>query len=353
MDDVFAIQDEISLAIVDKLKVKLLKSKRAALTKRYTDNIEAYNLYLKGRFHWNKRSIAELKKAKDLFEKVIKIDPNYALAYTGLADCYSIFIHFAVMLPKDGFPKAKEMALKALQIDNTLAEAHTSLAYVMVHFEWDFKEAENEYKKAIELNPNYATAHQWYGIYLMYVGNLDEAVYETKKAQELDPLSPILKNAYGWVLVTARRYEEAKEVCNQLINDDPSFRPIHSILGYLYEETKMYDNAIKEYLLAQDGSGIINGEDIEALRKSYRISGWDGACRKIIDIFKQKPHAQISAEIALNYFRLGEIDLAFEWCEKAYNEKDAGLLWIIHNQNLDCVRSDPRYLNLMKKIGLE
>lgn len=353
MEDIFAIQDEISLTIVDKLKVKLLKGKRASLTKRYTDNIEAYNLYLKGRFYWNKRVSAELEKAKDLFEKVLALDPNYALAYAGLADCFSMLGQNLDIPPRDAFPKAREMALKALSIDGTLAEAHTSLAGVLATYDWNWKEAENEFNKAIELNPNYATAHQWYGLLLIDVGRLDEAINETKKAQELDPLSPILGVASAWTLIAARRYEEAEKICYQLIDDDSNFMPPHFVLGSIYEATGEYDKAATKYLKGLSNFGYFRNDEYEVLSKSLQLSGWKGYCQKLIDILKQRDPSQASADIALNYFRLGEIDLAFEWLNKAYNEKDPNFLFVRGNVHLDTVRSDPRYLSLMKKIGLE
>jgi len=354
MEDVFAIQDEISLTIVDKLKVKLLKSKRASLTKRYTDNVEAYNLYLKGRFRWNKRTSVELKKAKDLFEKVLELDSNYALAYSGLADCYSMLGQNYDIPLKDAISKAREMALKALSIDDALAEAHTSLALVLEDYDWNWKEAEKEFKKAIELNPNYATAHQWYGLFLMFIGRLDEAINETKKAQELDPLAPILGVAFACTLIAAHRYEEAEKVCYQLIDDDSNFIAPQFILAIINEATGEYDKAAKKYLKGLKSFDNFKNEDCEALRESFQLSGWEGYCRKSIDIYKQRDPSHASADIALNYFRLGEIDLAFEWLNKAYQKKDLNLLFIIRNNvYLDAVRSDPRYLKLMKKIGLE
>jgi len=208
MEDIFAIQDEISLAIVDKLKVKLLGEEKAALVKRYTDNLEAYSLYLKGRYHWSKRTPEGIKKAIQHFKQVIEKDPNYALAHAGLADCYSMLEQARVLPAKEAFPKAKAAVTKALEIDETLAEAHTSLAFVRWYYDWDWAGAEKEFLRAIELNPNYPTGHQWYAVYLAEMGRPAEAISEIKKAQELDPLLVIINIASAWILICARQYDQ-------------------------------------------------------------------------------------------------------------------------------------------------
>ena len=234
MADIFAIQDEISLAIVDKLKVKLLRDEKTALVKRYTDNLEAYNLYLKGRYHWNKRTPEGLTKAIEYLRQVTEKDPGYALAYAGLADCYSMLEQAHVLPAKEAFPEAKKMAAKALQIDETLAEAHNSLAYVRWKYDWDWVGAEREFLRAFELNPNYATGHQWYAVYLADMGQTDEAIKEIKKAQELDPLSLIINIASASILTCARQYDQAIEQCRKTLDMDPNFVVAHLPLGWIY-----------------------------------------------------------------------------------------------------------------------
>ena len=323
------------------------------MTKRYTDNVEAYNLYLKGRYHWNKRGSVETRKAKELFEKVLTIDPNYALAYAGLADCFNMMAQNYDTLPGDTFPKAKEMALKALSIDDTLAEAHTSLAGVLQAYDWNWKEAEKEFKNAIELNPNYATAHQWYGLTLLIVGRLDEAFEETSKARELDPLSPILEIALAWVLITGGKYKEAKDICDQQIKYNPSFVAPHYVLGIIYEFIGEYDKAAPEFIAGIKDTNYYTNKEYDELIKEVELSGWEGYCRKSIDILKLKDPSQSASDIALNYFRIGEIDSAFNWLNKAYEVRDPNIMFVKNHIHHYTVRSDPRYIDIMKKIGLE
>jgi len=232
MSDMFAIQDDIAKAIVTALQVKLLGEKGGPIVKNYTENLEAYRLYLQGRNYWNKREEPDLIKSIEYFEKAIEIDPNYALAYTGLGDAYQVLANNGFWPAEKALPKAKAAALKALGIDDKLAEAHTSLAQIMKDYDWDFIGAEKEFKLAIELNPSYATAHQWYGGLLSTLGRHEEAIREIKTARNLDPLAPRIGENVGWLFYNARRYGQALEELNKAIELDPNHSETHVTLGW-------------------------------------------------------------------------------------------------------------------------
>jgi TolB-like protein/predicted Ser/Thr protein kinase len=256
-EDIFAIQDDISLTIVDKLKVKLLKGEKTKLVKRHTEDLDAYNLYLKGRYFWNRRTEESLKKSIDCFNQAIEKDPGYALAYAGLADSYVTLQDYSSLSPKVTLPKAKQAAYKALEIDGTLAEARNSLAQVLFR-EWDWQGAEKEHKRAIELNPNYASAHHWYALVLAYAARFDEAIAEMKRAWELDPLSLIINRNLGLVLCYAHRYDKAIKQLQKTLEMDPSFSLAHASLGLVYLRKAMYQEALTEL---QKESDIRGGAD--------------------------------------------------------------------------------------------
>jgi TolB-like protein len=230
-EDIFAIQDEISLAIVEKLKVKLLGEEKVALVKRYTDDLEAYNLYLKGRYFWYKRTREAILKGLEYFHQAIEKDPTYALAYAGIADCYNMLGFFDYLSPKEAFPKAKAAAAKALEIDGTLAEAHSSLAEVKTYYDHDWLGAEREFQRAIELNPSYSTAYQWYGEYLALMGRHDESIIMGKRALEVDPLSPIVSTNLAGFYWLARQYDEAIERYQKVLEMEPDFMVARLWLG--------------------------------------------------------------------------------------------------------------------------
>ena len=216
--------------------MKLSGAQKKRLTKRHTENTQAYHLYLKGRFHWNKRTEEELRKGMQYFEQAIAVDPDYALAYAGLADSYNILVSYSALAPKEAFPKAKTAAGRALEIDERLGEAHASLAFVRFGFDWDFAEAEREFKRSIELNPGYAAAHLWYAVYLAAMGRFDEAEAEINRAQELDPLSlPIMTNV-GWIHHLSRRYDRAIEAYKKALEMEPNFILARRRLGQTYEQ---------------------------------------------------------------------------------------------------------------------
>jgi TolB-like protein/Tfp pilus assembly protein PilF len=358
MEDFFALQDEISLAIVDSLKIKLLGGEKAKLVKRYTENIEAYNLYLKGRFFWNKREREDLEKSIEYFQEAIEKDPTYALAFSGLADAYNILGDNQHVPPSEAFPKAKAAALKALELDNSLAEAHTSLAFILDNYEHDFEKAEKEYQLSIELKPGYATAHHWYAWHLAYLGRHEEAIKEILRARELDPLSPRINANVGYILYFAREYERALEELKKSIELFPEHLANYAITGRVYAKMGRYGEAISSYEHLYEHLyellGVRGGLSTR-LAYIYSLSGKRGEAQKklsnIIEYSKQNFVPPIS--IARVYVGLGEKEEAFFWLEKGYSQNDARLIYLKIDPTFDPLRSDPRYTQLLRKIGLE
>jgi serine/threonine-protein kinase len=360
MEDVFAIQDEISLAIVDKLKVKLLGDEKEKLVKRHTDNQEAYNLYLKGRYFWNRRTEEDLEKSIECFKQAIEKDPDYALAYTGLADSYIALptYSFSFFPPKEAFPKAKGAALRALEIDDTLGEAYASLALIKLDYDWDWAGAEKQFKQAIELNPGYATAHHWYAIYLLYMARFDEAIREIKTAQELDPLSLVINRVVGRVFYFARQYDQAIDALLKTIEMEPNCSWVHFHLGIVYLQKSMYEEALAEF---HKEKGFPRGGEVgDIIILSYlglvhAKMGKRGEAQEALDeLLKKSKKACVSpCVLALIHFALGKNDQGFEWLEKAYDDHDLSLHGIKVEPAFDSVRSDPRFKALLKKMGLE
>jgi tetratricopeptide (TPR) repeat protein len=346
IEDTFALQDEISLAIVDGLKIKLLGTEKAKLIKRHTQNPEAYNLYLKGRFFWNKRTPKSMEKSLEYFEKAIEEDPNYALAYAGLADSYITLGAWSVIPEKEAFPRVKEVAIKALKIDDSLAEAHNALAYAKFIFDWDWEDAEIAFKHAISLNPNYATSHQFYAEYLTAMGRFDEATREIRRAQELDPLSLIINAIGGWVLRFAREYDQAIEQFQKTLEMDPDFRPAHAYLGSAYFEKGMYKEALAKFELT---------ENILGIGRVYAKMGKIPEAKRILEDFKkQHQHSyEVSFYIAILYLELGENDQFFAWLERAYEQRSYSMAYLKVAPAFETIRSDSRFKAWLKKMNLE
>jgi TolB-like protein/Tfp pilus assembly protein PilF len=353
--DVFAIQDEISLAIVDKLKVKLLGNEKERMLKRYTQNLEAYDLYLKGRYHWNRRMPEALKKAMSHFEQVIRKDPDYALAYAGLADCYSMLAQVYALPSKEAFPKTKAMAKKALELDETLAEAHTSLAFALGCFDWDWAGAEREFKRAIELNPNYATAHQWFAMVLVKLCRTSEALKEIHKALELDPFSLIINTSAGFVYLFAGLEDKAVEQAEKVLDMDPTFVGSYFILMDVNERKRKYDEAVEAGLKGFSLAGFVSQQELTSLREIYASSGWISYLRKWLEMTQSKAEQGqvLNYHIASLYARLDETEKAIDYLEKAYEEHDYDLDDLLVDDVFNKLRSDPRLTALLKKLGLE
>jgi serine/threonine-protein kinase len=355
LDDVFAIQDEITFAIVDKLKVNLLGKERGSLAKRYTENQEAYNLYLKGRYFWNKRTEEDLKKALESFEKAVELDPNFSMAYVGMADTYVVLPTYSDIPEKEAYPKAEAAALKALELDNNLAEAYAPLAGVKADYDWDWKGAVKEFKRAIELNPRYSIAHLWLSETFMEMGRHEEAIEEIKRALELDPLSLVANRAVGGTYFHARQYDKAMEALKKMIELDPTFSGTHSTLGRVYLQKEMYDEALAEF---QNELDLRNGRDPSTesmIGIAYMKMGKRDKAQKVTeDLLGRAREEHVSPYILGRFFiAIGENDRGFEYLEKAYQERDNWLRRIKIDPFFDSVRSDPRHKALLKKVGLE
>jgi serine/threonine protein kinase/tetratricopeptide (TPR) repeat protein len=355
MADIFAIQDDIAKAIVTALKIKLLGEEGGPLVKNYTDNLEAYSFYLQGRNFWNKRREADLIKSIEYFEKAIEIDPNYALAYAGLGDAYSILGNNSIWSAEKAYPKAKAAALKALELDSKLAEAHNSLAAIMQDYDWDFVGAEKEFKVAIGLAQGYATAHHWYAFLLSALGRHEEAIREIKIARDLDPLSPRISANVGLILYFSRRYGPAIEGLDKAIEVDPNRSTPYGYLGWVYEAMGEYEEAVKSYLRSIELSKISKDRSIN-LAGCYALMGKREEARKILNnaIEDSKGNYYSPEGISEVFAVLGEKDQTFAWLEKAFRERDPGLISNLKNgHRFDPIRSDPRYAVLLRKVGLE
>jgi serine/threonine protein kinase/tetratricopeptide (TPR) repeat protein len=354
LEDVFAIQDEITLAIVDKLKVKLLKGERAALLDRYRDNLEAYNLYLKGLHYWSQRPLG-IRRAIEYFEQAIEKDSNYALAYVGLADCYNALGSWenGTMAPAEAMPKGKAAAERALALDSMLAEAHTSLAYGVMHYDWDWRRADARYRHAFDINPNYPTAHHWRSHYLTAMGRAEDSLAESKRFLELDPLDLLANVHLSWHYIFARQYDEAIEQCwksNDLFPNSfwPSF-----FFALAYEQKGMLDEASGEFEKAIKMSGNITFAKA-GLGHLYAASGEKARAENIIAELDEisKTRYVSSYDVAVIHAGLGERDLAFKWLDRAYQEHSSWLAYLKVEPRLDALRSDSRFGDLLRSVGL-
>ena len=349
--DLLAVQDEISRQITSKLQLKLTGAQQKLLARRYTDETEAYQLYLRGRYYFNKRTDEGFLKAADYFQQAIARDESYGLAYAGLADCYGL-LAWETYPAKEYLPKAKAAADKALQIDDQMAEAHTSKAMIKALYEWDWSGAEAEYQRAIKLNPGYATAHHWYGIHLAAMGRFEESRRELQNALDLDPLSVIvnLNNAYPYHYT--HQYERAVEVYRKTIEMDPNFAWAHEDLMLAYEQQGKQREAIEEGVTTLRLSG--DAELAAAVQRAYTAGGYRVALQRWIEGITEQSKSRYVPPIrfAQLYVRLGERDKAFEWLEKAYALRSAPLVYLNVDPRYDSLRSDPRFTELLGKIGL-
>ena len=348
--DTLALQKKVARAIAEQIRINLTPQEQAVLKNVKVVNPEAYEAYLKGRYFWNKRTADGLKKAIDYFNQAIEKDPNYAQAYTGLADSYALLgdWEYGILAPKEAFPRAKAAATKALELDNTLGEAHTSLAFSLDLFDWDWASAEREFRRAIELNPGYATAHHWYAWHLSEMGRNREAIAEMRKAQNLDPLSLIISADVAEILLVAHSYDQAIEQSRKTIDMDPNFAVAHYELGQALVQKHMYKEAIAELQKAIELSGG-STTCTSNLAFAYAASGRRKEAVKILSDLKNRSK-QNASEIALMYVGLDEKDQAMTWLEKAYEERFNPS--ILLRPAFDPLRSDPRFQNLVRRIGL-
>src|ERR1700678_503488 len=351
--DTLTLQKKVASAIADQIRINLTPQEQAALKSVKTVNPEAYESYLKGRYFWNKRTADGLKAALAYFNQSVEEDPKYAPAYSGLADTYALLgdWQYAVMTPKEAFPQAKAAAIKALELDSTLGEAHNSLAFVLDGFDWDFDSAGKEFQRAIELNPGYATAHHWYAWHLSLLGRFDEAITEMKKAENLDPLSLIINADLAELLVLAHSDDESVRQSRKTIEMDPNFALAHNQLAQAYLQKQMYAEAVAELKTAVQLSGG-SPAFIANLARAYVASGKRSEAVKLLGDLKKSanPGYSNASEIAVIYAALGDTDQAMNWLEKGYEERfNPGVLL---RPGFDPLRSDLRFQNLVRRIGL-
>jgi TolB-like protein/Flp pilus assembly protein TadD len=351
--DTLALQNQVARAIADQIRINLNPQEQAALKTVKVVNPQAYESYLKGRYFWNKRTADGLKVALAYFHQALEEDAKYAQAYSGLADTYALLgdWQYAVMTPKEALPKAKAAAIKALELDSALGEAHNSLAFCLDGFDWDFNAAGGEFRRAIELNPGYATAHHWYAWHLALVGNYDEAVVEMRKAENLDPLSLIINADLAELLVIAHSYDESIRQSRKTIEMDPNFALAHNQLGQAYLQKQMLNEAVAELEKAAQLSGG-SAPVIANLARAYAGSGRRNEAVKLLGDLKKSssPRYSRASEIAAIYVSLGDSGQAMSWLERSYEERfNPGALL---RPGFDPLRSDPRFQDLLRRIGL-
>jgi TolB-like protein/Flp pilus assembly protein TadD len=351
--DTLALQNKVARAIADQVRINLRPHEQAALKSVKVVNPEAYESYLKGRYFWNKRTADGLKVALAYFHQAIDEDPKYAQAHSGLADTYALLgdWQYAVMTPKEALPKAKAAAIKALELDSALGEAHNSLAFCLDGFDWDFDSAGKEFRRAIELTPGYATAHHWYAWHLSLLGRYDEAIAEMRKAENLDPLSLVINSDLAEVLLLAHFYDESIRQSRKTIEMDPNFAMAHNQLGQAYLQKQMHDEAVAELQKAVQLSGG-SPTCVANLARAYVVSGKRSEAEKLLSDLKKRsdPSYSEASEIAVIYASLGDRDQAMNWLEKGYEERfNPGVLL---RPGFDPLRSDSRFQNLVHRIGL-
>jgi TolB-like protein/Tfp pilus assembly protein PilF len=352
LTDMFAVESEIAKTIADTLRAKLTGSEERMMSKKPTANPEAYELYLKGRFFWNKRTGEDLRKSIDYFDQAVAKDPGYALAYAGLADAYVLLSGFGAASPKDSLPEAKTAAEKGLELDSTLGEAHASLAQALLAYDFNFAGANREFRRAIELNPNYATAHHWYGeSVLTPLGRFEDAVAELKRALQLDPLSVIINADVGTVLTSARRYNEAIEQLRKALEMNPSFHYAHYNLGEALEMKGLTEDAIAEY----EKATALNDDPVPQalLGHLYAKIGRKDEARQILQRLRDSAKERYVTPyvFAMIHLGLGEKDRAIDFLEKTYEDRDGySIAFIKVDPFLDPLRGDPRFEALVQKV---
>jgi len=354
LTDIFSVQDSISQRIAGALALELTEAEKDLLTRRDTSDSEAYQLYLRGRFFWNKRTRDGFERGVDFFRQAAEKDPAYARAYSGLADSYIGMTYYQYVPPQTSMPLARAAALKALEIDGSLAEAHVSLAHVKANYEWNWPEADRLFKRAIELNPDYATAHQWYGIhYLTPMGRIDEAIAETRRAQRIEPLSAVFSAFVGGTLYFARRYDEAIEESRKTVDLHPDFGVAHWYLGRAYLQKGRHPEALAELQKAvalSGGSPLMKG----TLGVGYALAGDRVAAEATLAELRQlRAEGYASAlDLAGVHAALGDREQAFRWLDQAAEERAFHLIYLKVWPELDPVRMDKRFQTLVLRLGL-
>ena len=351
--DIFGVQDQIAEQVARAIEPGLTGEEKNLLAKRYTTNAEAHYAYVRGRFFWNKRTAEDLKTSVTYFNEAIQKDPNYALAYAGLADSHSLLADYRGAPGLKSYDNARDAARKALELDDGLAEAHTSLAYVSMYRDWDWQGAEYEYKRAIELNPNYATAHQWYSEYLASMGRFDEALAEIRRAKEIDPLSAVINAGEVWILYYARRYDEAIEQGTKLKEMNPQFAEVHEYLKRCYDQKGMFREAIAARQMRRKLVGL-DATESDAIKRAAAAENHENYWMERLEqeLADSQIDAPSSFDLAEIYSQIGDKDKAFVWLERAFEERTYTMMYLKVAPNLDPLRSDPRFTAMLRKTGL-
>jgi DNA-binding winged helix-turn-helix (wHTH) protein/TolB-like protein/Tfp pilus assembly protein PilF len=348
--DIFAVQDRISEQAARALTPG--GAGKGLLTKRYTENSEAHQLYLKGRYFWNKRTVEGLKKGIGYFSEAVEKDPSYAMAYVGLADSYGLLSDYGGLAPKEAYTQARRAAMRALELDEGLAEAHAALGLIKTSYDWDWPGAEREYRRALELNPNYETAHQWYAEYLSGQGRHREAIAEIRRAKEINPVSLIINAVEVSILYIAREYDQAISQGQKALEMEPHFAEVYGYLRRSYDQKGMYKEAIAARQMHRKLAGL-DAEETAALREAAAATSAGVYWQKRLEQQAEEAKRDLSTavDMAEIYAQLGEKDRAFASLERAYEERSVMMMYLKVLPNFDPLRSDPRYADLLRRVG--
>jgi len=352
--DILSLQSQVAQAIAGEIQVKLTPQESASLAKSRTVNPQAYETYLRARYSWNKRTPEDLNKAIESFKAAIEIDPTYALAYTGLADSYSLLSIYGDVPPREAMPRAKAAAERALEIDGALAEPQATLANVEWAYDWDSAAAEAGFRKALAANPNYASAHQWFAVYLSNHGRHEEAIAEILRARELDPLSPIIEANIWMDYYYARRYDRAIDELRRAVERDPNYWVTHSILGQTYLAMGRTADATAELEKARS----LPPESVRTrsmLGRAYAVAGRRAEAQRLVEELLSLSRKRYVPPVymAIIYIGLGEKEKAFTWLEKAYADRSDWMTLLNTEPLFDPLRSDPRFQDLLRRVGLQ
>jgi tetratricopeptide (TPR) repeat protein len=353
LTDIFAVQDAIAQRVADELPAPLTGEERGELVRNYTSDPEAYLLYMEGRYQWGKRTGAGMGKARDSFQRAIERDPNYAMAYVGLADAYATLGSYHLLSPHEALPRAKDEARRALSIDPRLAEAHATMGKIQTDYYWDWEQAERDFQQAIKLRPKYANSHLWYSMLLATQGRFDEAVSEANRALELDYFSPVTRTQVGQVLYRARRYDDAIAALRKSLDLEPNFAAAHYFLGQCHLMKGNRDEAIVEFKRALNIAP--NTPDfIAMIGYTHAVAGRRDQARRCLAELDEAAKSRYAPPFgyATIYAGLGESEMAFKWMDKGYEERDPRVRALSTDPLFDELRADPRFIALMRRAGL-
>jgi tetratricopeptide (TPR) repeat protein len=354
-NQIFEVQDNITNSIAEGLRVELTGDVRERLARHYTESSEAFKAFARGQYLWNKRTEADLTRAITYFEEALSIDPDYALAITGLSLSYLLLPEYGNYLPSDGYLKAKQYALRALAIDPDLAEARTSLAQVRRRYDWNWAASEREYRRALELDPNYAMAHHWYGYDMMCMGHYEKAIQMIERAHDLDPLSLVINRNLGQVYYRSGQYERGKEILQGVYDKNPNFSYVHFHFGNIEFQQGRYAEALAFFQKERENARGWQLHVQPWIGMAYAKMGQLDQARTILaDLVDQSERTHVPpTPVAALYFVLGENDLGFQWLERAFEQYDSWIRLLKTDTVFDPVREDPRFFEILKKVGLE